>query len=194
MLSQPASDPVRATEPRQHEPKPTQPSQSGSDSSFAVVGGGAESFTDFYDREYEGQVRRAYLMLGSSAVAHDVVADAFVQILKRWDKLDSPGPYLNRCVLNGCRDAARKARRELLLIDRKGESALAEATSGVGEATVELTEALLHIPFKQRAAIVLRYYAGFSEREIAESLGCRPGTVGSHIHRGLASLRTGLAQ
>jgi RNA polymerase sigma factor (sigma-70 family) len=59
---------------------------------------------------------------------------------------------------------------------------------------VELAEALAQLPFRQRAAIVLRYYGRESEREIADRLDCRPGTVGSLIHRGLAALRAELGE
>ena len=54
---------------------------------------------------------------------------------------------------------------------------------------MELADVLLELPYKQRAAIVLRFYSDLSEVEIAEVLECRPGTVGSLIHRGLAKLR-----
>ena len=53
----------------------------------------------------------------------------------------------------------------------------------------ELGDALAALPAKRRAAVVLRYYAGLSEREIAEVLGVRPGTVKSMLHRALAQLR-----
>jgi len=53
----------------------------------------------------------------------------------------------------------------------------------------ELGDALAALPAKRRAAVVLRYYAGLREREIAEVLGVRPGTVKSMLHRALAQLR-----
>jgi RNA polymerase sigma factor (sigma-70 family) len=61
--------------------------------------------------------------------------------------------------------------------------------SGSGEATDSLADALAVLPFNQRAAIVLRFYIGLSTREIANSLDCRPGTVGPLITRGLKQLR-----
>ena len=48
---------------------------------------------------------------------------------------------------------------------------------------------LVGLPFRQRSAIVLRFYGRCSEAEIAAALDCATGTVGSLIHRGLASLR-----
>lgn len=55
-----------------------------------------------------------------------------------------------------------------------------------------MAELLLELPFRQRAAVVLRFYGGQSEAEIADVLDCRPGTVGSLIHRALKALRTTL--
>lgn len=159
--------------------------------------GRIEAFAEFYRQEHDGQVRRAYLLLGASGPAHDVVADAFVAVLRRWDSIDVPGPYLNRCVLNGCRDLKRRPSRErptsdheLTVLSVAPDGSDAEVTAGTDE---ELAGHLLALPFRQRAAIVLRYYGGYREAEIAELLDCRPGTVGSLIHRGMKTLRRALA-
>jgi RNA polymerase sigma factor (sigma-70 family) len=48
---------------------------------------------------------------------------------------------------------------------------------------------LRRLPDRQRMAVVLRFYEDLSEAEIAELLGCRPGTVKSLIHRGLAKVK-----
>ena len=144
------------------------------------------AFADFYRREHEGQVRRAWLLLGDEAAAHDVVADAFLAVLRRWTVVDQPGPYLNRCVLNGCRDRARRAARE------EPVAATADRPDGGADPVDGMAELLLALPFRQRAALVLRFYGGCSEADIAEHLGCRPGTVGSLIHRGLKALASKL--
>ncbi len=144
-----------------------------------------EEFAAFYRREHEGQVRRAFLMVGSAATAHDVVSDAFTAVFRRWDSIAEPGGYLNRCVLNGCRDVHRRRKRnETLTADPE--------VGGVTDPVDEMAEILLTLPFRQRAAIVMRFYGGLSEKEIAEALKCRPGTVASSIHRGLAALRTSM--
>jgi RNA polymerase sigma factor (sigma-70 family) len=52
-----------------------------------------------------------------------------------------------------------------------------------------LGAALATLPYRQRAALVLRYYADLPDAEIAVALACRPGTVGSLVHRGLERLR-----
>lgn len=49
--------------------------------------------------------------------------------------------------------------------------------------------ALRRLPYRQRAAVVLRYYADLPEAEIAEALGCRVPAVKSLLHRALKDLR-----
>ncbi len=167
----------------------------------STVGSIDEEFERFYRREHDGQVRRAYLMLGSSAAAHDVVADAFLAVLRRWDSIEQPGPYLNRCVLNGCRDLHRLAPRERVAADPLegdlagvgGSGFAGTAVVGTSDVADHMAEQLLLLPFRQRAAIVLRYYGGYRETDIADYLGCRPGTVGSLTHRGLRTLRKAMS-
>ncbi len=141
-----------------------------------------DTFSEFYRSEHDGQVRRSYLMLGDLALAHDVVAEAFASVFGRWGTIREPGPYLNRVVINGCRDAARHREREPLVAEPAVE------VNGVDPADY-LADLLLSLPFRQRAAIVLRFYGRCSEAEIASYLQCRPGTVGSLVHRGLKALR-----
>jgi RNA polymerase sigma factor (sigma-70 family) len=52
-----------------------------------------------------------------------------------------------------------------------------------------LLDALATLNERQRVAIVLRYYEDLSEADIADALGCRPGTVKSLLSRGLTQLR-----
>ena len=52
-----------------------------------------------------------------------------------------------------------------------------------------LWDAVQRLPFNQRAAIMLRCYHRITEQEIAAALGCRSGSVGPWLHRGLRRLR-----
>ena len=145
------------------------------------------AFAAFYARELDGQVRRAFLLLGSNEVANDVVHDAFVAVYRRWDDIDEPGPYLNRVVLNGCRDVARQRSRHLRALQRIVDQSDAQDQPDI------LDDILHSLPFNHRAAIVLRYYAQLSLAEIADSLGARPGSVGPWIDRGLKKMRRALS-
>lgn len=150
------------------------------------------SFEELYTSSYESFVRLAFVLTGSRELSEDLVQDCFVRIHRRYDDLENPGSYAKQAVVNACRSHFRRAGRErekrplLYVVD-------AEPSPNGGQAG-ELHDVLLTLPYRQRAAIVLRYYSDLSELEIAEILGCRPGTVGSLIHRGLERLRTVVEQ
>ena len=147
----------------------------------------ATDFAVFYAKELDGQVRRAFLLVGSNEAANDIVHDAFVAVYRRWDELDSPGPYLNRVVLNGCRDMARQRKRHDRVLRR------VVAVSDDFDVTDTLDDVLKGLPFNHRAAIVLRFYGQLSVAEIADALGTRPGSVGPWIDRGLKKMRRALS-
>jgi len=142
-----------------------------------------DSFEDVYRREALRMVRLAFLMVGSQERAEEIAQDAFAELLERWDRVDRPAAYLRACVVNGC----RSARRRRVLERRTLATETVPAPIGLG--ADHLADALGALPIKRRAAIVLRYYDGHSEAEIAALLGVRPGTVKSLLHRGLAQLR-----
>jgi len=142
----------------------------------------SRSFADFYRLEHAAQVRRAALLTGSTELANDVVHDAFVEIFRRWGTIDRPGAYLNRSVVNRCRDAARSRRRRSLLLPRL----VADDSSWDAEPIADLLDDL---PFNQRAVVVLRFHVGLSNVEIADALGCPPGSVGPWLDRALRHLR-----
>ena len=150
---------------------------------FEVTEGAfTRSFVELYEDQFTAMVRLAVALTGSDAGAEDLVQDAFVRVHGRWERVETPTAYLRRTVVNACRSAARRARRE------RTARTLELASVDVLEAD-ELFDALATLPYRQRAALVLQYYEGLSHSEIAAVLGCRVGTVASLVHRGLAQLR-----
>jgi len=140
------------------------------------------SFSDFYEVELAEQVRSATFILGSVDAAQDVVHDVFVEMFKKWDVgITDPRAYLRRSVVNRCRDVMRRNAVAL----RHRRSLRREDVPAVD---APLYDALASLPFKQRAAVVLRYYLGLTEAEIAAALGCAVGSVGPWIRRGLDRL------
>jgi RNA polymerase sigma-70 factor (sigma-E family) len=139
------------------------------------------SFDGLYQREAGRMLRLAFLMLGSHAVAEEVVQDAFAKVYEKWARIDVPGAYLRTCVVNNCRRSMRRAKMERDRMRLEHE--------GVTPDTDYLHDALAKLSPKQRAAIVLRYFDDRSEADIAESLQVRPGTVKSLLSRGLEELR-----
>lgn len=140
-----------------------------------------DALVGLYRDEYTAMVRFAYLLTGSREVAEELVQEAFVQVHRGWARAVNPPAYLRVVVANNCRSWHRRRALELRRQPPPGESTELGAD--------ELWDAVQTLPFRQRAAIVLRFYEDMSEAEAARVLGCRPGTIGSAVHRGLARLR-----
>lgn len=139
-------------------------------------------FREVYETTLPRLVRLAHLITGSNSAAEDVVHDVFVAAYRKWEKIDDPYGYLHRAVVNRCRSLLRR---------RAIESKHASKPSMV-DLPPELDEvwiALSKIPAKRRTALVLRYYADLPVDTIAETMGVRPATVRSLIHRGYMSMR-----
>ena len=87
--------------------------------------------------------------------------------------------------MNGCRDRARSAGRA----DAGWRRLRVVTEVSSTDKPSELLDAVAHLPYKQRAVLVLRYWADLREEEIAEIVGVRPATVRSITSRALARLR-----
>lgn len=139
-----------------------------------------DDFDTVFQRERTPMVRLAFLMLGSEALAEEVVQDAFVTVLERWSRVHNPGGYLRRCVVNGCLRQLRRARR----------SALVPVGAPVAElATDHTLDAVRRLGPQRQAMVVLRFYADMTQEEVADALGLPVGTVKSGLHRALGELK-----
>ena len=146
------------------------------------------SVAELYDREHGAMVRLARLIVGSVAVAEEVVHDAFVTVLERKATIENHGAYLRKVVVNNCHSVMRRS--------LTGRSKVAQLAASERARSVELPpvldetwQALVVLTPNQRIAIVLRYYADYPIAEVARLMGERPGTIKSLVHRGLATLR-----
>ena len=149
---------------------------------------------ELYERHADGAVRLAYLLTGDRALAEDLVQDAFVRLAGRLAHLRDPGAfeaYLRRTVVNLSNSHFRRRGVERAYLQR--ERAAGTGTVSGAERSVEdrqdLWRAMGRLSGRQRAALVLRFYEDLSERQVAEILRCRPGTVKSLVSRGLEELR-----
>ena len=130
-------------------------------------------------------VRLATLLVGSAAIAEEVVQDAFVAVSERWDTVDRPDAYLRTSVVNGCVGILRRRTIE----QRYRAARLEVADSEIPERLIDLRAALDRLTDRQRLVVVLRYFVDLRDEEIAEALGVRAGTVRSLAHRAIAALR-----
>lgn len=129
-------------------------------------------------------VRLATLMVGSRAVAEEVVQDAFASVSERWNGLDRPGAYLRTVVVNGCAQVLRRRAVE----DRHRPVAL-ENPAEIPVRLIELRSAMDRLVYRQRIVVVLRYFVDLPDDEIAQILNVKPSTVRSLARRALAVLR-----
>ena len=138
-------------------------------------------FEEFFSDRYRSATRFAFLLTGSDQVAEEIAQDAFLQIFRRWGEIRNPHAYLSKALVSGARSWGRRERRRP-----------APPTSGPIEHdsdAIAVRDALWDLPARQREALVLRYFLGHVDREIAEAMGCPVGTVKSLIHRGLARMK-----
>jgi DNA-directed RNA polymerase specialized sigma24 family protein len=149
---------------------------------LGVHGALRQSFTDLYQSEFVSMVRLAVALTGSEATAEDLVHDAFIRVHKHWARVEHPRAYLRTAVVNACRSSGRRAARERTAHARRSVDVVPLGAD-------EVFDALATLPYRQKAAIVLQFYEGLTQAEIADVLGCREGTVASLVHRGLAQLR-----
>ena len=153
-----------------------------------------ERVTELYRACLPGATRLAYLLTGDRAAAEDVAQEAFLRAASRLGGLrdeNAFGAYLHRAVVNRVRNRARR-----LKLERAHLAQPAPAPYDLPDVATRdrLWEALQRLPHRQRAALVLRFYLDLSEADVAERLGCRPGTVKSATARGLAALRADLSE
>jgi RNA polymerase sigma-70 factor (sigma-E family) len=152
-------------------------------------------------REHHGElVRLALLMVGDLPTAEDVVQDVYARLHSRWSQIaarDAVLPYVRSAVLNGCRSVLRRravARRVGAAHRDEPPAKSAESEVMLSEDRRQVLAALTRLPRRRREVLVLRYYLGLSEAEIAAVLGISPGTVKSTAARGLAALARELGE
>ena len=164
-----------------------------------AVGWGADrAVTELYASHYRGLVRLASFLVRDTQTAEEVVQDAFVAMADGWQRLrdaESALAYLRHTVLNRSRSVLRhRAVVDKHLPNPPPDIASAEYGALVRLERSAVVEALRKLPGRQREAIVLRYYADFSEAEVAAAMGISCGAVKSHTARAMAALRADLEQ
>lgn len=153
-------------------------------------------FEDFATARLPALLRYAVLLCGDRELAGDLVQEVLTRALLRWRRIsgvDEPYAYVRTMVTNEYLSLRRRRKLPTVpltyeALDGPRAAALADPATEVGE-RAELWQQLVGLPRQQRAVIVLRYYENLSDSEIAEVLGCRPGTVRSNAARALATLR-----
>ena len=145
---------------------------------------GSDWFDHLYRDHWDGMVRLAFVMVDDLAVAEELAQDAFARVYRARESVRDPLPYLRSAVYNACRNHHRARRKEW----RNASPTTDQPPFGD-----HVIDAVRRLATKPRSLVVLRYYAGLTDSEIAETTGLPIGTVKSTLHRALAQLREELA-
>ena len=153
-------------------------------------------FDKFVAAHVDDLLRTAYLIVWDEGEAEDLVQECLLKVARRWPRvrrMEQPQAYARRILVNLALDGARRRaqrRREL----EPGTPPILSAIDPLQtlETRAELLEALGQLHERQRAVLVLRYFNDLTEAQVADVLGCSPGTVKSSASRGLARLREAL--
>jgi RNA polymerase sigma-70 factor, ECF subfamily len=160
--------------------------------------GSPQDFDRLYRIAYPRVFRTLVAILADPAEAEDCAQDAFVQAFKAWSRWRPDAPaeaWIHRIAVNSAISYRRRARmRSAGEIVRR----LGRPSKGVDPAEVavrpDLLGALRTIPPKLAAAIVLRHYHGYNNREIAAALGVSERTVGTRLRQAGERLRAALGE
>lgn len=152
-----------------------------------------QELSAFCRREYPRLVGALSLYCGDAYVAEELAQEAIVRVVNDWGKvrrLAAPGAWAHRVAINLANSHFRRR-----LAERRAKQRLyARAALAVHQpdtsTAVAVRQTVASLPQRQRAVIVLRFFADLSVREVADVLGCPDGTVKSLTSKALASLRT----
>ncbi len=161
-----------------------------------------DAFATFVSRYQRRFYRLAIGYLRDHEEALDAVQESFIKIHRAratWEPRANPFTWAYRIVANHCIDMLRKRHGTHYSIDddedgRSHELQDAKAVNPLDaqvrrEEAIEVREAIMMLPARQREIIILRHYEGLSLQEIAEAQQCALGTVKSSLHRALAHLK-----
>jgi RNA polymerase sigma-70 factor (ECF subfamily) len=136
--------------------------------------------------------RIAFSVLRDQDEAEDAVQETWIKVWRGWDWAHDgtpPSAWLTRVCVNHCLNRRRGLLLRFRTMRRAGQLQAATNVSPPAVGHLDLARAYGTLSVKQRAAVALHYYHGFSVDECAEFMGCRPGTVRSHLARALGGLR-----
>jgi RNA polymerase sigma-70 factor (sigma-E family) len=150
----------------------------------------AAAFDAFVIARSPRLLRTCYLLTHDHALAEDLLQTALAKAWLAWPRLgDEPEAYVRRIVVNEFTSLWRRKWRGEVPTEHLPERARDDDISGTVDERARLVAALAHLPRRQRAVVVLRFYEDLSEEQTATLLGVSVGTVKSSASRALAAMR-----
>jgi RNA polymerase sigma-70 factor (sigma-E family) len=159
-----------------------------------------DGYTAFVAQRHRGLLKFAMVLCGDARLAEDLVADVLGRAYELWPRIGSlehTHGYVRKMIVNDYLSWRRRLRRTFPVAELAELSDPVAAEPDPAEAhsdRQELAARLAALPVRQRACLVLRYYDGLADEQIAELLGCAVGTVRSNVSRALAALRIDAAE
>jgi RNA polymerase sigma-70 factor (sigma-E family) len=152
------------------------------------------TFEEFAATRLDAVLRFAVVLTNDRGLAEDVVQEVLIRAHQRWARIadmEFPEAYVRRMVVNEFLSWRRKWSRYVPQAEVEPDAAQADHAQELTERSALLAE-VAKLPRRQRAVLVLRYYEGLSDAQIAAELGCAETTVRGYAFRGLAALRVEL--
>jgi RNA polymerase sigma-70 factor (ECF subfamily) len=154
-----------------------------------VTRGSPHSFEEFFDAERARLFGVLSVMTGNRHEAEEIMQDAFLRLWERWERvsaMDEPVGFLYRTAMNLHRKRLRRAGVAL----RKVTNLLPpdDALAAI-ETRDQATRLLRTLTPREREAIVLTAYLGYSTEEAGKLLGIKANTIRVLTSRARASLR-----
>jgi RNA polymerase sigma-70 factor (sigma-E family) len=150
-------------------------------------------FEQFFERHHRELARLAFLLSGDSQAVEDLTAEALLAAWQRWPAIQAtvgqPFAYVRRILVNIAATRVRRLgaeRRRLALLAAGEREEFMTSDPGI---SVDVRAALLQLPARRRACVVLRHAFDLSEAEVAEILGVSVGTVKSQTFKAMAQLQ-----
>jgi RNA polymerase sigma factor (sigma-70 family) len=147
---------------------------------------------ELYSAHAQGTVQLAYLLVGDHELAQDIAQEAFLRAFGRFADMRKPNSfpsYLKATVVNLTRKHFRRRGLEKLFAERLRARPVQSVAPPNVEQREIVTQALLKIPVRQRAALVLHYYEDLPESQVADLLGVSEQAARSLVARGRKTLR-----
>ncbi len=154
---------------------------------------------NLYEIHHRAVFRTAYGIVGRQQLAEDVTQQVFIELfssIKRYDRSRPFPPWLHRIAVSRSLDELRRRKKKFLPLEDAGDlrSTIPSPEEAAEQSELQETmqSAIASLKPDHRAAVVLRYYHGFSETEMSVAMDCRRGTVKSRLHHALRQLRKSL--
>jgi RNA polymerase sigma-70 factor (ECF subfamily) len=161
--------------------------------STGLAGADAGAVEELFRSVYPKLAGWARRLVDDDDTAHEIASEAFVRLLSRWTKVDSPKSYLYMVATNLIRDHWRKAERERRAIRSAAAGPPADPVTDPAH-DLEVRALIATLPPRLRDPFLLHYYGGFRIKELAALYRRPEGTIKADLFAARARLKTALAE